>query len=326
MRSISPRGRSGQRDLADESGRAALLRPPLRPRLHLAALAVARAGGGAAIRQPRASARAISSPSPPSTSRPRLPLHHRVHHRSPARRLRDREPGHVSRHRSAATRQPNSDLERAAGRRIARIRPGHRELRQRGAGDQHMRDLAAVGHRAERTRRPPAHRARDRLPRNLARSLRMVPGRKQVVLLSEGFDAQSPAGLRCARLERTDELQHADRLRQSGEDRYRQDVRQHRRAESRSSGWPTPSAPPTSCSTPSTCRACACRTTLDEGSIINSNAGLFLVSRPTGGEVFQNSNDLHADFERLLRQQEVVYVLGFHSPPTMRRARSTTSA
>ena len=53
---------------------------------------------------------------------------------------------------------------------------------------------------------------------------------------------------------------------------------------------------------------------LDEGSIINSNAGLFLVSRPTGGEVFQNSNDLHADFDRMLRQQEVVYVLGFHTP------------
>jgi VWFA-related protein len=51
-----------------------------------------------------------------------------------------------------------------------------------------------------------------------------------------------------------------------------------------------------------------------EGAKINSNEGLFLVSRPTGGDVFRNTNDLSADFEKLLHEQEVVYILGFDAP------------
>jgi hypothetical protein len=50
------------------------------------------------------------------------------------------------------------------------------------------------------------------------------------------------------------------------------------------------------------------------GSNFNSNAGLFTLSRPTGGEVFQNSNDLKNNFGRMLRAQEVVYVLAFQGP------------
>lgn len=42
-----------------------------------------------------------------------------------------------------------------------------------------------------------------------------------------------------------------------------------------------------------------------------SNDGLHLLADPTGGTVFENSNDLHADFERMMHQQEVVYVLSF---------------
>jgi VWFA-related protein len=49
------------------------------------------------------------------------------------------------------------------------------------------------------------------------------------------------------------------------------------------------------------------------GQRINSNRGLYALARPTGGEVFQNSNDLKQNFERLLRQQEVVYVVGFRA-------------
>ena len=47
---------------------------------------------------------------------------------------------------------------------------------------------------------------------------------------------------------------------------------------------------------------------------VNSNEALFLVSKPTGGEVFRNSNSIKEDFSRMLKQQEVVYVLGFQSP------------
>jgi hypothetical protein len=55
---------------------------------------------------------------------------------------------------------------------------------------------------------------------------------------------------------------------------------------------------------------------VEKGATINSNAGLFLLSRATGGEMFHNSNDLNADLEHMLRSQEVVYVLGFQPPVT----------
>jgi len=44
-----------------------------------------------------------------------------------------------------------------------------------------------------------------------------------------------------------------------------------------------------------------------------SNEALFLMTNPTGGEVFKNANDLGESFEKLMKQQEVVYVLGFHA-------------
>ena len=51
-----------------------------------------------------------------------------------------------------------------------------------------------------------------------------------------------------------------------------------------------------------------------EGARINSNAGLAAIARPTGGQVFENVNSVGENFRRLLHQQEVVYVLGFHAP------------
>ncbi|HEX3583508.1 MAG TPA: VWA domain-containing protein [Thermoanaerobaculia bacterium] len=47
-----------------------------------------------------------------------------------------------------------------------------------------------------------------------------------------------------------------------------------------------------------------------------SNEGLHLLSNSTGGTVFQNSNDLARDFQRVIKTQEVVYVLAFQAPVT----------
>ena len=55
---------------------------------------------------------------------------------------------------------------------------------------------------------------------------------------------------------------------------------------------------------------------VEHGAPDNSNEALALLARPTGGEVFRNSNDLAGNFARMLRQQEVVYVLGFQAPVT----------
>ena len=45
-----------------------------------------------------------------------------------------------------------------------------------------------------------------------------------------------------------------------------------------------------------------------------SNEALHLIAASTGGTVFQNSNNLADDFQRAVRAQEVVYVLGFQAP------------
>jgi hypothetical protein len=45
-----------------------------------------------------------------------------------------------------------------------------------------------------------------------------------------------------------------------------------------------------------------------------SNDALILLSTSTGGELFRNSNDLGVDFDRMLHQEEVVYVLAFNAP------------
>ncbi len=50
------------------------------------------------------------------------------------------------------------------------------------------------------------------------------------------------------------------------------------------------------------------------GARFNSNEGLFLLANSTGGTVFRNSNDIKAEFDKLTRQHDVVYVLGFRAP------------
>jgi len=143
----------------------------------------------------------------------------------------------------------------------------------------------------------------------LAKTLRAVPGRKQVILLSEGFDAKYLQGRDVrdvagaardtnlvtsgqywnvdsdARYGSSSALSSLDRMAQA----FRgSDVVLH------------------------AIDIQGVRVQNDEsGSNFNSNAGLFTISRPTGGEVFQNSNDLNNNFARMLRQQEVVYVLAF---------------
>jgi len=146
----------------------------------------------------------------------------------------------------------------------------------------------------------------------LAKTLRAVPGRKQVILLSEGFDAKYLQGRDArdtaaaardnnnvtsgqywnvdndARFGNTASLTLLDRMAQA----FRaSDVVLH------------------------AIDIQGVRVQNDEsGSNLNSNAGLFTISRPTGGDVFQNSNDLKNSFGRMLRAQEVVYVLAFQTP------------
>ena len=147
----------------------------------------------------------------------------------------------------------------------------------------------------------------------LAKMLRAVPGRKHVVLLTEGFDAKYLQGrdvratqeanneneqiLRGqvfnvdndARFGNTQSMTILDRMGQA----FRQsDV--------------VLNAIDT--------QGIRLQNDVQAGAKINSNDGLFLLSRPTGGEVFENVNNLKTNFDRVLRQQEVTYVLGFQAP------------
>jgi VWFA-related protein len=178
--------------------------------------------------------------------------------------------------------------------------------------DQQMRDLAASATgQNEIAVRERIEREIDSLG-NLARSLRMVPGRKQVVLLSEGFDARLLQGFDARGSKEQTKLNTqivAGNMEKVDTDKMFGNSASMTRIQRMADSFRAADVVLHAIDV----QGVRVQNNLDEGSIINSNASLFLISRPTGGEVFQNSNDLHADFERLLRQQEVVYVLGFHT-------------
>lgn len=147
----------------------------------------------------------------------------------------------------------------------------------------------------------------------LAKTLRAVPGRKQVILLSEGFDAKYLQG-RDVR-----ESEAANRETQaitSGE--YWKVDTDARYGSSSSLSMLDRMAQAFRASDvvlhAIDIQGVRVQNDVVSGSNFNSNAGLFTISRPTGGEVFQNSNDLKNNFGRMLRAQEVVYVLGFQGP------------
>lgn len=48
----------------------------------------------------------------------------------------------------------------------------------------------------------------------------------------------------------------------------------------------------------------------------SSNEGLYLLTHPTGGTVFKNTNDLGQTFSNMLREQRITYVLGYQTDAT----------
>ncbi|HEX9493206.1 MAG TPA: VWA domain-containing protein [Thermoanaerobaculia bacterium] len=182
-----------------------------------------------------------------------------------------------------------------------------------GAGGAEEREVAGRMQRAnEPAVRQRIEREVDALGQ-LAKTLHAVPGRKQIILLTEGFDPKYLQGrdVRAsveankendqvlhgevfnvdndARFGNTQSMTILDRMAQF----FRQsDVVLHA----------------------IDIQGVRLQNDVQQGATINSNAGLFLLSRPTGGEVFENVNTLKTNFDRMLRQQEVVYVLGFQAP------------
>lgn len=178
---------------------------------------------------------------------------------------------------------------------------------------EHQREVAAAGAKVnEGYSRQRIERSVDALGQ-LAKMLRAVPGHKQVVFLSEGFDAsylqgrdardlsnaakeneqvlrgQSYSVDNNARYGNTGSMTVLDRMAQyfRGSDVVLHAI---------------------------DIQGVRIQNDVAQGKKINSNAGLFLIARPTGGEVFENVNDVKQNFGRMLHQQEVVYILGFQAP------------
>jgi VWFA-related protein len=146
----------------------------------------------------------------------------------------------------------------------------------------------------------------------LARTLRYVPGRKQIVFLSEGFDGSIVTGREAgAQPEAKVDNEQALRgvvVRVDNDQRYGSTASQKFLNEMvkfcRGSDVVLHAID---------IKGIRVQNSI-EGSGLNSNAGLAVLSAPTGGMLFQNANDLSGSFDRMLKAQEVVYVLSFRAP------------
>ena len=160
---------------------------------------------------------------------------------------------------------------------------------------------------------------------DLAKTLRSVHGRKQVILLSEGFDAKFLQG-RDARDAKAsardfDAATHGEIWNVESDQQYgsasTQSILDRMVRAFRSSDVVLNAIDIQGVRVQNLAGVGVTSTTdvADAASAnLNSNAGLHVLSRPTGGAVFQNSNDLKGNFDRMLHAQEVVYVLGFQPP------------
>jgi len=151
-----------------------------------------------------------------------------------------------------------------------------------------------------------------RLLTDLGKTLRVLPGRKQVILFSEGFDPRLVRGRDVrATAEEQEDLQQSIQgniWRIDSVARYGSSMSQTLLQE-------MAKALRDSDVVLNAVDIQGVRVQTDQnGSRINSNDALFLLSLPTGGQVFKNSNDVNADLAKMLRSQEVVYVLGFRAP------------
>jgi VWFA-related protein len=149
----------------------------------------------------------------------------------------------------------------------------------------------------------------------LAKTLRAVPGRKQIVFLSEGFDPSVVSG-RDARssadvAKENEDILHGNVAIVDNDTRFGSSTSQSfvsRMAQFFRGSDVVLNA--------IDIQGVRVQNDVQTGARINSNAGLALLADPTGGVVFQNANDMSANFERMLKAQEFVYVLSFQAPAT----------
>lgn len=178
---------------------------------------------------------------------------------------------------------------------------------------ENMRDIARQSGRLDDSFRRGRVKRQVEMLADIARSLQRLAGRKHLVLLSEGFDPRLVQGRGVGGAENQAEedfaVEHGEVWKIDSDKRYgspdsqksiqlmadqfrRSDVILHA----------------------VDIQGLRVANDVQGGAKFNSNEGLFLLANSTGGTVFRNSNDIKTEFDRLTRQHEVVYVLGFRAP------------
>jgi VWFA-related protein len=148
----------------------------------------------------------------------------------------------------------------------------------------------------------------------LATTLRVVAGQKHIVFLSEGFESRLIQG-RDARGGQAEKTEENDAIAAGQTWKVENDSR-YGNSNSMTLMRRLTEAAQRSDVILDAVDIHGLRSDLDarKGLSLQSNEGLHLLAASAGGRVFQNSNDLSSDFSRVLKAQEVVYVLGFQAP------------
>lgn len=146
----------------------------------------------------------------------------------------------------------------------------------------------------------------------ISRTMHTVVGRKQIVLLSEGFDPRLVAG----REKMTKEMEEDQVNIEKGEIWKVNMDQKFGSAGSQSLLGKFADM----CRRSDVVlhaidiRGVRANTDAQTGDAAASNEGLHLLANAGGGVVFKNTNDLGSAFDRMLKQQEVTYVLAFTAP------------
>ena len=182
---------------------------------------------------------------------------------------------------------------------------------------ENMRDLARLSGRLDDSYQRTRVKRQVEMLSDIAQTLNRLAGRKHVVLLSEGFDPRLVHGRAAGAMDHQAEEDLAvevgetwkvDSDRRFGSSDAQKSIQmmaeQFRRADVVLHAVDI--------------QGVRVSNDVKGGTKFNSNEGLFVLANSTGGTVFRNSNDITTEFDRLTRQHDVVYVLGFRAP--VRRA------
>jgi VWFA-related protein len=183
--------------------------------------------------------------------------------------------------------------------------------RSGGVGDEVLRDIVQGQQRANDEQQRQAVIRQVNEFASMGRLLDRIAGRKQVILLSEGFDPKALQGKRNA-LSSQDERAERSAL-ESGEIWNIDTDARYGNTEAKSELQRMIDALRRSDVVLHAMDIKGLRGNIDarEGISSKSNESLYLLTRDTGGQVFRNANNLGDEFARLLKLQEVTYVLGF---------------